>query len=224
MGKTKGVEGWGSQRWKGVTSVVRCHFCDNRGPSYILKYNCKYKYKYKYKYKHCNDWQNWNAKYHSGRVLLLWQSCLATYCTSCILKRKKTVQTKYRYKIWIQIQKRNGPSLHFNTEWQKLKHKTRSWRGVISVTMPSSQTTERPTLHASPEIRPLIAAASAAKKPEIKFRLIFARTLPPRGVVNSSNVKLSSKRWSEGEVESFPAFYSAHFIASTRYCGPLIKP
>ena len=106
--------GWGSQLWRGVTSVVRCHFCDNRGPSYILKYNCKYKYKYKYKYKHCNDWQNWNAKYHSGRVLLLWQSCLATYCTSCILKRKKTVQTKYRYKIWIQIQKRNGSPLHFN--------------------------------------------------------------------------------------------------------------
>ena len=96
--RQKGSRGWGTQRWRGVTSVVRCHFCDNRGPSYILKYNCKYKYKYKYKYKHCNDWQNWNAKYHSGRVLLLWQSCLATYCTSRILKRKKTVQKKYRYK------------------------------------------------------------------------------------------------------------------------------
>ena len=155
-------------------------------------------------------------------MLLLWQSCLATYCLSCILKRKKQCKqntgTIYEYKYNSAI----VLLLFTSTEWQKLKHKTRSWRGVISVTMPSSQTTERPTLHASPEIRPLIAAASAAK-PEIKFRLIFARTFP-RGVVNSSNVKLSSKRWSEGEVESFPAFYSAHFIASTRYCGPLIKP
>ena len=97
--RQKGSRGWGSQLWRGVTSVVRCHFCDNRGPSYILKYNCKYKYKYKYKYKHCNDWQNWNAKYHSGRVLLLWQSCLATYCTSCILKRKKTVQKNIGTKV-----------------------------------------------------------------------------------------------------------------------------
>ena len=182
MGKTKGVEGGGEEvncgeAWRAWSGVISLTIVDLHSTSSTIANTSV----------NTNTNTNTNTatidkiKMQNTRVVVRCYFCdnralphIVFLASSSAKKQcKQNTGTIYEYKYNSAI----VLLLFTSTEWQKLKHKTRSWRGVISVTMPSSQTTERPTLHASPEIRPLIAAASAARD---KVSLNICKDVPSR--------------------------------------------